>query len=65
MQWENVLIPTCNSKKEIKMQNTLSPEDLASVEISLEELIRSGEFDPTEISMGTYTNNGGRRDKDG
>jgi hypothetical protein len=47
------------------MSTLLAPEDLATVEVSIEDLIKSGEFDPTEISMGTYTNNGGRRDKDG
>jgi hypothetical protein len=43
----------------------LAPEDLAEVELSFDELVESGELDPREISMGTYTNNGGRRDKDG
>lgn len=47
------------------MSILLAPEDLATVEVSIDDLIKSGEFDPTEISMGTYTNNGGRRDKDG
>jgi hypothetical protein len=47
------------------METLLVPEDLATVEVKIEDLIKSGEFDPNEISMGTYTNNGGRRDKDG
>jgi len=50
--------------KEEKMA-LLAPEDLAEVELSFDELVESGELDPREISMGTYTNNGGRRDKDG
>jgi hypothetical protein len=47
------------------MSTLLAPEDLATVEVNIEDIIKSGEFNPTEISMGTYTNNGGRRDKDG
>ena len=47
------------------MSKLLAPEDLATVEVSIDDLIKSGAFDPTEISMGTYTNNGGRRDHDG
>lgn len=47
------------------MSTLLAPEDLACDETTVEELIASGEVDPRDISMGTYTNNGGRRDKDG
>ena len=47
------------------MSSLLAPEDLASAEIKVEDLVEAGELDPGEISMGTYTNNGGRRDHDG
>jgi hypothetical protein len=47
------------------MSSLLAPEDLACEEATIEELVKSGELDPMEITMGTYTNNGGRRDHDG
>ena len=47
------------------MSTLLSPADLASEELTIEDLVEAGDIDPTQISMGTYTNNGGRRDKDG
>lgn len=47
------------------MSALLAPEDLASDETTVEDLVEAGELDPAEIIMGTYTNNGGRRDKDG
>jgi hypothetical protein len=37
------------------METLLAPEDLATEELSIEELIEQGEYDPSEIQMGTYT----------
>lgn len=43
------------------METLLAPEDIATVELTVEEMIESGKFDPTEIQMGTYTFAMGKR----